>query len=336
MNAPAYDAELIRFMRFLGEECERATDVTTDRLLQTTPTDICRYMNQKAYGTTSPDISEVPTGARSNTLKAIKKKLSKFMPRRNQVWDEVRGEGNPTRALAVNDLIKRVMKAEVRHQGKPSQARRPITIDEFTSILRLCKVKDLHRLSSVLTLQWHLIGRVDDMMKLRRKDISSNLEHKFALTVQMRWSKNITEERESPRQIVLGSYDERMCVLLHLAIHLELKGGDGECAQNDFLFGNGVDGDRGIRFALGGVLDSDDFTAQTEGPLGTHSIRKGPATYAARCGLSKDAIESRGRWRSGTRQVDTYMDIQRPYPDAQVAACLCGPAGPESNKILCG
>jgi hypothetical protein len=333
MHPASYEAEFIRFVRFLGVECAVPSDVTSERLLQITPSDICRYMNYKTYGKPEPNIGDLPTGARSNTLKAMKKKLSKFMPRQNQVWDEIRGEGNPTRAIPVNDLIKRVMKAEVRHQGKPSQARRPVTIDEFYSILRICKVKELYRLSSILTLQWHLIGRVDDMMKLRRKEMSSNIEHKLALTVQMRWSKNITEERESPRQIVLGSYDDRMCVLLNLAIYLEMEGEQVDCEQETFLFGNGIDGDRSVRSALIGVLESSDFSSQSEGPLGTHSIRKGPATYAARCGISKDAIESRGRWRSGTRQVDTYMDIQRPYPDAQVAACLCGPAGPVLYKV---
>jgi len=252
------------------------------------------------------------------------------MPRQNQVWDDIRGEGNPTRAIIINDLIKRVMKSEVRKQGKASHARRPITLDEFYNILRICRMNRLYRLSGVLTLQWQMIGRVDDMMKLGRKEVSANLEHTCALTVQMRWSKNIREERESPRQIVLGSFDDRLCALLNLAVYLEHE---NVSEENGFLFGNGIDGDRSIRSALKGVLESSDFNAQSEGPLGTHSIRKGPATHAARCGISKDTIESRGRWRSGTRQVDTYMDIQRPYPDAQVAACLCGPAGPIFYKL---
>jgi len=199
---PAYEAEFQRFLRFL--EVEDVSNVTLERLLQITPSDVCRYMNQKAYGRQHPTIEDLPTSARSNTLKAIKKKLSKFMPRQNQPWDDVQGRGNPTRSIAVQDLIKKVMKAEVRHQGKKSQARRPVTLDEFYCMLRICKMRGLYRLSSVLTLQWHVIGRVDDMMKLRLNELSSNIEHKFALTIQMRWSKNITEERESPRQILLA------------------------------------------------------------------------------------------------------------------------------------
>ena len=36
----------------------------------------------------------------------------------------------------------------------------------------------------------------------------------------------------------------------------------------------------------------------------------------------------RGRWRGKKKQVDTYIDVDQPYPDARVAAVLCGPRGP--------
>ncbi len=35
-----------------------------------------------------------------------------------------------------------------------------------------------------------------------------------------------------------------------------------------------------------------------------------------------------GRWRGKKKQVDTYIDVDQPYPDARVAAVLCGPRGP--------
>jgi hypothetical protein len=89
------------------------------------------------------------------------------------------------------------------------------------------------------------------MMKLQFKDISANLEHPETLCVQMRWSKNISEERESPRQIVLGSLDERICTLLNLAIYIE-----SECIEttiDQFVFGNGVRGDRVVRSGLNAI-----------------------------------------------------------------------------------
>jgi hypothetical protein len=321
-------------MKFLGREQELADNKFTPlSLINITPDDICRYFNYKAYGVEHPDDEAFPTQARSNTLKSCKKILSSFMPRTIVPWDNVRKEGNPTRSTQVNSLIKRVMKFEVRRLGVESQARRPIEYNEFINVLTIARIntqyKELERykLGSVLVLQWHLIGRVDDMMKLQFADLSFNPGHPFCLICQMRWSKNIMEERQSPHQLVLASMDDRLCVLLNLAVYLELRGVmDGNNAS--FVYGNGSDGDRAIRALLKCALESNDFKKLISGNLGTHSIRKGPATYCSRNGVSKDKIESRGRWKSGKSQVDTYIDIDRPIPDAQVASCLCGPSGP--------
>ena len=35
----------------------------------------------------------------------------------------------------------------------------------------------------------------------------------------------------------------------------------------------------------------------------------------------------RGRWRRNKKQVDVYIEIWLPYPDALIARKLCGPAG---------
>ncbi|KAF0729199.1 hypothetical protein Ae201684P_010620 [Aphanomyces euteiches] len=80
---------------------------------------------------------------------------------------------------------------------------------------------DRLRFGRVMTLQWHLIARLDDMMKLSFGDLSYNPSHPSTLLCQMRWSKNITEEREAPRQIILASIDDRICPLLNLAVFIE-------------------------------------------------------------------------------------------------------------------
>ena len=64
--------------------------VSTKKLLSITPEDICRYMNLKAYGKEQPEENDLPVKGRSNTLRAIKKKMSYFMPRKNNVWDDIR------------------------------------------------------------------------------------------------------------------------------------------------------------------------------------------------------------------------------------------------------
>ncbi len=58
--------------------------------------------------------------------------------------------------------------------------------------------------------------------------------------------------------------------------------------------------------------------------LGSHSVRKYAATYARRCGVTKDEKDIRGRWKGQGRVSDIYDDVELPYPDAKVAEKLCG------------
>ncbi|KAG9404846.1 hypothetical protein AC1031_005057, partial [Aphanomyces cochlioides] len=326
-------------MDFLGRS-EELTDPSFSNvsLLNITPDDVRRYFNLKAFGTVNPPPNSLPTFARSNTSKAMKKKLSFFMPRKMIPWDDIRQEGNPTRSATVNELIKFVMKCEVRKQGVESKARRPIEFSEYMNALKVVrtapdfKAIQRFRLGCILTLQWHLIGRIDDMMKLQFDNLSFNPSHTSTLLCQMRWSKNITEEREAPHQMIIGAMDDRLCPLLNLAVYIELL--DLDKFDSSFIFGNGLDGDRSVRSLLGVALGSSNFRKLVAGNLGTHSIRKGAATYCAKCGLVKDHIELRGRWRGQKKQVDTYIDVERSYPDAKVASCLCGPSGPARYALI--
>ena len=70
-----------------------------------------------------------------------------------------------------------------------------------------------------------------------------------------------------------------------------------------------------------------------EGYLGTHSLRKGSATYASFCGVSRNFVNKRGRWRMRKAIVDTYIDITLPCPDACKAAVLNGPGGACKYKL---
>jgi hypothetical protein len=58
--------------------------------------------------------------------------------------------------------------------------------------------------------------------------------------------------------------------------------------------------------------------------LGSHSIRKYAATFARRCGVTKDEKDIRGRWKGAGRVSDVYDYVELPYPDAKVAEKLCG------------
>jgi len=214
----------------------------------------------------------------------------------------------------------------VRGEGVASQARRPMEWEEFISILvairKLYPGRELMDLMlSVLTLQWQLIGRIDDVMKLEKSSLSFNHRFPFTLLCKMTWSKNIREERESPTQLLLPAMDPLLCPLLNLAIFVESHAPAGLHLYGDRL-------NRSVANILENILSSDHFTAIRPGSLGTHSIRKGAATYASRFGLPRDWVRTRGRWRGHIEQVDTYIDINLPYPDARVASILCGPQGP--------
>jgi hypothetical protein len=150
----------------------------------------------------------------------------------------------------------------------------------------------------------------------------------------MRWSKNITEERDAPEQIILGSIDPRICPLLNLATFLEVSGRDAAAVyRSEYVFGNATDGHRIVRQLLNNLFEKEGFQKLKAGNLGTHSLRKGPATYASRCGLAKDFVSKRGRWRAGKAIVDVYIDTTLPYPDACTAAILCGPLGACKYRI---
>jgi hypothetical protein len=110
-----------------------------DELAPLTPDDVARWMYQKAYSSPEPDPDTNPTKAQSSSLEYWKKAISYCMPNRLMPWNAVSGQGNLTRSIEVNTLIKKVKKKEVRKQGVASKAGHAVTHDEFRrmhSILR--------------------------------------------------------------------------------------------------------------------------------------------------------------------------------------------------------
>jgi hypothetical protein len=53
--------------------------------------------------------------------------------------------------------------------------------------------------------QYHLIGRVDDVLNFKVVDPRGHGDYDLALKTRVRWSKNMMEERQCPPQILLGS-----------------------------------------------------------------------------------------------------------------------------------
>jgi hypothetical protein len=138
------------------------------------------------------------------------------------------------------------------------------------------------------------------------------------------------EERDCcPDQILL-------CVLLALACLLESR---FTCAHGDqhFLFGIREEETNepkkkakgAYRYTLDKVWKDEDFIdllQQVRGKVGTHSLRKFPATWASeQHGATNPEIEIQGHWKGSKngRIVNRYISVEQLTTDAKVAGILC-------------
>jgi hypothetical protein len=174
-----------------------------------------------------------------------------------------------------------------------------------------------YRLGSVLTLQWYLIGRIDDMMILKVDCISPNINQPDTASSKIEWSKKITEETESAEQIIIGANDPTLCPQIAIGVYFELLGHfDASHIQPTyFLLGDAVNGDHLAHNQLDSVWSNTKFNKSKHVKLGTHVVPKEAPTYASHCGLLRDYVKYRGRWRARKQVVDPTL----PYPDSKVA-----------------
>jgi hypothetical protein len=104
-------------------------------LLQIKPSHVRRFLSLKVFGKEEYGPDDKSTEGRANSIEFDKKALSYFMPRNKIAWDDLTQMGNPTRSTEVNELIEHVKTLEGRGRGKKSQARREITLHEFTMLV---------------------------------------------------------------------------------------------------------------------------------------------------------------------------------------------------------
>ena len=79
----------------------------------------------------------------------------------------------------------------------------------------------------------HIIRHPDDAAELERDDARVNAQLPFSLLAKTRWSKNASEEHESPEQILLGVMDPLFCLPITTGAHLELWMESGLGCAND-------------------------------------------------------------------------------------------------------
>ena len=128
------------------------------------------------------------------------------------------------------------------------------------------------------------------------------------LFANIRWSKNVYEERDSLTQCLFASTDSRLCCNIALAAHVEYF---FQChtsiTNNTKLFGYGKKSDDSwAQTVLRKVIKSEAFIlkSHSSGLIGTHSVRKGASTYIAKKGISREYVKLRGRWAQRMGEVD--------------------------------
>jgi hypothetical protein len=262
-----------------------------------TADDVYRWAKFRIYG--DPDANEgtePPRFYRLHSVLAWKRAISHFMPNNNVPWNDVAQVGNPTRSPAMSRLTRAMRRFQTQRRGVASKVRRPLTPKEYESIIECLWKLENKELglcgAAFFTFQFSMIGRVDDAAKFREADLKAYPPFPdYGITARLPWSKNVTDERDAPQQVLCGAMDTRFDPLSNMALwleyHYELNPG-----QNAFIFGyEGLDDPirikETIRRVLNEVLRGNEFSVATVGLLGTHSTRKFAVTFARGNGCSK-------------------------------------------------
>jgi hypothetical protein len=256
-------------------------------------------------------------------------------------WDLVTNIGNPIMSKRALKVIAEVEKFEIRRQDTLTQVWRSIELDQFLNVLDIIPYMleeddGLKRycLAAVMCCQWQRVGRIGNMTKLQVDRLGINHNNPATASTKSGWSRNIVKEREAIEQILFGCNNTKMCLLLPLDVYLEVI---GQCdiihvKPGNELFGN-ANGHCVARSGLDCVFKNTKFIKAKPGNLGTHSCRKGPATYYSRSSCSRGYVNRRGRWRTQKGVVDVYINPTLPYPDAKCAAVLTGSLCPCRYRI---
>ena len=193
--------------------------------------------------------------------------------------------------------------------------KRDLTINEFNQLIEILKSRKdpVHSYwaSAYFTFQYHIIGRIDDVAHFEKKNLKTHIDFDFALQVEVRWSKNIREERQVARQILLACNNPSYCNFLSLAIYLEVFLKIGDVKSSKYLFGGiSISADNTKNRAASifmSIMNCNEFKIDENrgDDLGTHSIRKYATTRATASGCTLDEVEVCGRWKNNGNRTCT-------------------------------
>jgi hypothetical protein len=130
-----------------GDQYPKTSTFSRDQLAAITAEQVVAFLNEKAFGTPVPGPEDRPHAMKASSLAFFKKAISQCMPLRSMPWDDINLRRNPTCFTAVNVVISKVKKFEVRQEGVLSQARHALEWEEFYLLLAL--VRHLHANSNL-------------------------------------------------------------------------------------------------------------------------------------------------------------------------------------------
>lgn len=212
-------------------------------------------------------------------------------------WNEVALVGNPTRSQQMKKLLKHMRRFQTQRKGRENCARRGLTDGEFRRLMESywkLPNRELGLFASAhMSMQFQLIGRNDDICKLRLEELSAFPSYPdYGFCARLIWCKNVREERDAPNQLILPAmnplYDAHSNLGLWLEYEYELHGNE----MNEYVFGyQGLHDPIRIKEQMqrlfSRTVNGRDFITEQTGKLGTHSIRKCASTYGRSNGCTK-------------------------------------------------
>ena len=280
----------------------KGTTFPLETRLSITAMELYCWAKFRVYGAPEADENVVPPkNYRVYTVRTWKRAISHFMLNNQMQWNEAANIGNPTRSSLFARLIRNMSRFQTQRRGVASCVRRPLTLTEYEKLMtRYWKLenKELSLCAAAkLVVQFHLIGRSDDVAKFCLEDLSPCDQYPdYGFFGCLAWSKNVIEERDSPLQILFGAMDTRFCSQANLAVWLEYHF-ELNPEQNDFVFSyKGLTCPIRITEKFQNLMREEfsapDCEKKKPGLLGTHSVRKYAVTFARGVGCSTVRIFS--------------------------------------------
>ena len=201
---------------------------TVNELLDITPEDVRRWMSLMAYHKENPSKEDRPIYNTKNSLAYTKKALSYYMVHSDVQWNDITRFGNPTKSKAVNTFLRLINKLGTSDQGKASNADRAFEYEEVYAAINILSESgsssaiERAMYACMFTYQCHMIARVDDVSKAKKQWLNFHPMYPHCLMGRLAWSKNVTDKRDSPWQIIVGGDTWQLDVMLRFAIFLEL------------------------------------------------------------------------------------------------------------------